>query len=163
MIGTITLGERVFTLRRFTLRENARAYPLARQLVVDGVIDRWVEALQTVIDALAKEAAGERAGGAPGQWEVSEDEMGRMADFVFMACQASEPDLTREAFDALPVSPRDLFNAFFEARYCTGAWVRPDPAETAPTDDAGEKPEGEADGAPAPLQPTSTSDELSPG
>lgn len=155
-LGTITLGERTFELRLFTLRENARAYPLARQLVADGVVDRWIEAIDGAVASLQAIERGERLPGAPSAWVISEEEMGQMADLVFMACVAVDSALTRDEFDALPVSPRDLFDAFIQARYCTGAWLRPDPKEVV------DEPAGEGDGATAPLQPKSTSGESSP-
>jgi hypothetical protein len=149
MIGTLVLADRTFELRRFTLRENARAYPLACQLVAGGVIDRWLEAMERALAAVASAGRGEPASTASSAWMVSEEEMGQMADLVFMACRAADAELTREAFDELAISPRELIGAFFEARYCTGVWIRPEADE----------PAGEGDGEPAPFSPTSTSAE----
>lgn len=135
MTGEVSLGGRTFTLRPFTLRENVKAYPLAQRLTTDGLIDRWVEAKGLLV--------------------VTEEEMGALVDLAFLACLAADPDLTQEDFDALPVTPPELLEAFLQARYATGGWRRPDPKKPA-------KPAGEGKGEPAPRR-TSTSPASSPG
>lgn len=127
----ITLGGRTFDVPPFVLRLNLKLYPLCRKLTNGEILERSV-----------------RAGGV---LEASEEEMADLADLAFQACRAGDPELTREAFDELAITPPELLDAFFTARYQTGAWL------PVPAGDAGE---GEGQGEARPLN--STSAESSP-
>ena len=138
----ITLGGRVFAVPPLPLRINKAAYPLCRKLTDAGLIDRAITAGGVLV--------------------CSTDEMAELAEIAFLAAIAAEGVLardgrmqaaniiTRAAFDDLPVLPQELLDAFFIARYQTGAWVPIDPA--GPKDEA----RGEAKGARRPRKSTST-------
>lgn len=119
----MTLGARTFEVPRLPLGVTIRAYPL-----LCGLYNSlFVERLDPIL-------------GGP-----SEDEMRQAADVVFLCAQVADPDLTREAFDALTATPQELASGVKIANFQTGAWRPVQP---------GDEP-GELHGEPEP--PTSTS------
>lgn len=117
----MTLGGRTFAVPRLPLKATMRVYPLCRKLTVNGLVDRCA-------------AAG-------GVLDCSEEEMAEVAEIAFLCAASAEDGLTQEVFDALPISPPELLDAFFTARYQTGAWVAP---EAKPEGDASGEAKGEA-------------------
>lgn len=119
----IYLGDRIFNVPPLPLRATIRVYPL-----LCGLYNSlFVERLDPVL-------------GGP-----SEEEMAQAAEAVFIVAQVADPGLTREAFDALAVSPQQLGAGVKCANFQCGAWLPLDPG-AAP---------GETRGEPEP--PTSTS------
>lgn len=121
----LKMGGRTFVVPALPLKTTMIVYPMCRKLTNDGLVDR-----------------AQLQGGI---LDVSAEQMEEVVQIAFLCAQAADPGLTREAFEVLPVSPPELLDAFFVARYQTGAWLAP---EAAPT--------GEGQGEPKP--PTSTSD-----
>lgn len=124
------LGGRTFAVPALPLKTTMVVYPLCRKLTIGGLIDR-----------------AQRSGGV---LDVSAEEMADVVEVAFLCAQAADPALSREAFEALPITPPELLDAFFVARYQTGAWLAPEAA-----------PSGEGKGEASP--PKSTSPESSPG
>lgn len=129
----VTLGGRTFVVPPLPLRSTMVAYPICRKLTLANLLERCMAA-GNVLD-------------------VDEGEMADVVELAFCCAQAAEPELSREEFEALPVSPPELLDAFLVARYQTGAWVPPTAQE-------GDLAPGEAEGAESP--PTSTSTGSSP-
>lgn len=120
---TIILGARDFTVPALPLRFNMKAYPLCRKLTNAGLIDRAME--------------------AKGVLDVTEAEMADLVELAFLGVSASESAISRADFEALPVTPPELLDAFFLLRYQTGGWT--------PVAASGEGPDtGEAEGAAKP-------------
>lgn len=114
----IVLGDRTFAVPLLPHRYNRVIYPLCRDLSGDPDDD------DTFVDRIIK------GGGAPGI--VRDEEWDKLSEIAFHAACAADKDLTREAFDTLPITPQDLIDAFFAVRYQTGVWIAPDAAGTAP-------------------------------
>lgn len=114
----IVLGDRTFAVPVLPHRYNRVIYPLCRDLSGDP------EDEDTFVDRIIK------AGGAPGT--VRDEEWDKLSEIAFHAACAADKDLTREAFDNLPIKPQDLIDAFFAIRYQTGVWIAPGAAGTAP-------------------------------
>jgi len=129
---TITAGERTFEVPRLPLRISRNVYPACQRLTNAGLVERLIR----IGDGFA----------------VDEAEMADLVEIAFQCCQAADRDLTREAFDDLPVTPPQLFDAFFAARSACGGW-KPIPQGE------GQEDQGEGEGA---MPPTSTSSESSP-
>ena len=128
------LGGRTFAVPALPLKVTMKVYPLCRKLTLAGLVTRSV-------------AAGAFA-------VTDEQEMADVAEVAFLCCQAADWSLTRADFEALPIEPLELIDAFLIARYQTGGWL---PPEANPQGDAGA---GEQRGEASP--PTSTSSESSP-
>lgn len=130
----MTLGGRTFAVPPLPLSVTRQIYPICRKLSLKGaLVDRVIE-------------EGLLAG-------MTDEDMTDLANVDFACAQVAAPDLTRDMFDALPITPPQLFDAFFYvARYQTGMWI---PVEAPAGDDAGEA-QGEAS------PPTSISTESSP-
>lgn len=101
----ITLGGRELSVPRLPHRLNRRAYPLCRDLIAGGLIDRCARP-DTVL-------------------EVTDTEMTALADVAFLAAQAADPEMTQEAFEDMPITPLELLEAFFEIMVQTGGWSAP--------------------------------------
>lgn len=114
----IVLGDRTFAVPLLPHRYNRVIYPLCRDLSGDPDDD------DTFVDRII------RGGGTPGI--VRDEEWDKLSEIAFQAACAADKDLTREAFDNLPIKPQDLIDAFFAVRYQTGVWIAPDKAGTAP-------------------------------
>jgi hypothetical protein len=104
----MSLGGRTFAVPRLPLETTMIVYPECRRLTIAGLVDR-----------------AQRAGGV---LDVDEAQMKEVVEIAFLCAKAAEPELTREAFLALPISPPELLDAFFVARYQTGAWLPPEAA-----------------------------------
>lgn len=123
------LGGRTFAVPALPLETTMVVYPLCRKLATGGLVDR-----------------AQRSGGV---LDVSKEEMSEVVEVAFLCAQAADPALSREAFLALPVTPPELLDAFFVARYQTGAWLAPEDA-----------PSGEGKGEASPLKSTSPESSL---
>lgn len=122
----IILGSRTFAVPVLPHRYNRVVYPLCRDLSgnsadADTFVDRIIQGRGSV-DI------------------VRDEEWDKLAEIAFQAASAADKELTREAFDELPIKPQDLIDAFFAIRYQTGVWLAPDNAGAA----AGEAPKMEA-------------------
>ena len=116
----IVLGGTVFSVPRLPLRVTREVYPICRKLAVGGLVERAIEG-RGVLDA-------------------TRDEMDDLIEIAFLSAKAADPTLTREAFEAMPVSPPELLDAYFQIRYQTGGWVPPElvaEANDAPGEDGG--------------------------
>lgn len=113
----IQLGDNTFTIPRLPFKVSRVVYPICQRLSNSDLIQR-----------LMTPEAG---------LQLSDEEMDSLAKITFLAAQASSPDMTQETFDELPITPPQLYDAFFSIRKATGGW------RTAPaTED--QEPEGEA-------------------
>lgn len=128
---TITMGGREFSVPPFSLRINKRAYPLCAALSNTGLSDQLIARYRTIL-----------AGDVPPAIEVSDAQMDQLIELALVTAQAAEPEMTADAFEAMTITPEDLFSAFLTARYQTGYWV----AVTGPTADQDDDA-GEAEGA----------------
>lgn len=104
----LDMGGRTFTVPALPLRVTMAVYPIIRSLSgdEDGLIVR------------AKKN---------GSLEVDAEEMAQVVEVAFLCARAADPSLTREDFEALPITPPELLDAFLVARYQTGAWIAPTP------------------------------------
>ena len=122
----MVLGGRTFEVPHLPLGVTIKLYPALCNLSNGGFIDRWFGTGPTA------------------------DDMVELTDVLFDVAAVAEPDLQREAFDALPVTPEEMLQAFLVARYQSGGWAPPPP-----------KPEGDetepGEGKGAPKSPKSTS------
>ena len=129
----IKLGERTFEVPPFVLKHNMAIYPLCRRLSNNGMIDRFMKA---------------------GAADFTADDMAELADIAFLSAAAAVP-ISRDEFEALTVTPAELFDAFLVARYQTGGWIATDAASATATDASGDAA-GEAQGEARPPLSTST-------
>ena len=113
-----TVGATTVETEMFSLRLNAKAYPLCLKLGSANLVARWV-AGKGVIDA-------------------TEEEMGDLITLAYLSAKASDPSLTQEVFEDRHMSPGQLMDAFILARYQTGMWKPILPGEEAPPEDQGE-------------------------
>lgn len=108
----ITLGDKAFAVPPLPLRLNRYAYPLCRDLIASGLIDRCA---------------------VPGAvLEVTDAELQQLAEVAFLGAQAADRDLTREAFDDMAITPIQLLEAFFGVMPQTGAFAVATAAADAP-------------------------------
>lgn len=135
----IVLGGKTFAVPLLPLRHNRVVYPLCRDLSADG-----------------EDSLMARLIAAQGKVEaVRDDEWPKLIDIAFHGAAAADKDLTREAFDDMPVTMPQLLDAFFIVRLQTGVWLAQpasDAADEASAADAsGEASSGEESGADSPL------------
>lgn len=128
----VSLGGRTFDVPQLPLGLTMLVYPICQRLTNAGLAER----LRNVGDDFA----------------VTEDEMGDLTEIAFQAAHVVDDTLDSKAFLALPVTPVELFGAFFAMRIQCGGWHL--------TRGEGGDPPGEPPGASMP--PTSTSDASSP-
>lgn len=111
---TLSAGDRTFVVPRLPLRVTRAVYPVCQRLTNSGLPLR-----------LTKQDV---------QLEITETEAEELSTIMFLACQAAAPDLTKEQFDEMPISPSQLYDAFFAIRYACGGWtlkpVVEEPGET---------------------------------
>jgi len=113
---TITLAGREFAVPPLPIRINRQVYPIVRELSAvptDEAADCFLRRLansQGSIDA------------------VTDAEWSQLIEMAFLAATAADQAMTREQFDALPITPPELLAAFFPVRLQTGAWVASDDA-----------------------------------
>jgi len=100
---TMVLGTRKFVVPPLPIGINQIVYPLCRELTNSDLMDRCIKA-GNVLDCTPAE-------------------MGQLADLAFYAAGAAEPGLGRPDFDALPIMPGQLIDAFFLIRFQTGGWL----------------------------------------
>lgn len=132
---TIILGGRDFEApATLPLGVTILVYPICQKLTNAGLISR----LTKTDDGLG----------------ITVEEMGDLTEVAFHLAHAADPDLDTKAFLDLPVTPAELFVAFFAARIRCGGWRRIE-ATAEDRDD-----QGEALGTTA--SPTSTSQASSP-
>lgn len=132
----LKMGGRTFAVPALPLRLTMAVYPIIRGLS-------------------GEEGLVARAQRNNGSLEVDAEEMAQVVEVAFICAQAADPELTRDTFEALPITPPELLDAFLIARYQTGAWIAPPPVQE------GDDPPGEAEGVASPR--TSTSTGSSPG
>lgn len=116
----IVLGKSEFDVPPLPFGVNIKAYPLARKLSNGGLLER-VAAKAGQLD------------------DVEDDELVELGDLAFLACTAAQPGFSRADFDALPIRPTQLLDAFIHIRYQTGVWIAPDPAKPPPGNEPGEE------------------------
>lgn len=131
----MTLGGRTFAVPRLPLGVNRVVYPLCRELCLQGGL----------LDRLIKSPGGLTLA-------ITSDDIDALIGIVFPCAELADPELTRQEFNGMPITPMELFDAFFSViRYQTGMWA---PVK------ATEQDAGEAMGEASP--PLSTSIESSP-
>jgi hypothetical protein len=128
---TITLGGREFDVPPLPLGISMLVYPMCQRLTRAGLAQRLLN---------------------PAELEVTDDEVAALAEIAFQAAHAADPTLEVKDFLALPVTPPELYAAFFIMRIQCGGWRAADG-----TEDGDSK--GEVNGA---TPPTSTSIESLP-
>jgi hypothetical protein len=121
---SLDLGGRTFKVPPLPLGHNIEAYPLLRKMQNSGFLERWISP----------------------ETPPTQEDMADLTTVLFLCAKAAEPGLTVEEFNALPVTPAEMFAGWSVARYQSGGWVRLP---------AGEDDQGETEGEPRP--PTSTS------
>ena len=99
---TIELGDNTYTVPRLALKYSRVAYPLCQKLSNAGLPARIILPTEPL--------------------QLTEDEMNDLAIIAFTMCRAAEPGMTLEAFEELPISAPQLYDAFFAARHATGGW-----------------------------------------
>ncbi len=121
----ITLGTRTFDVPALPLRVCRVVYPLIRKLNNDGLIDRILA--------------------ANGSLDCTQEEFDDLVEIAFLMANAAEP-VSNAEFDEMPITPPQLVDTLFAARYQSGGWVQIQ---------AGDEDSGEAQGAAQPPQSTS--------
>ena len=121
---TITLAGRKFPVPPLPFRVNREVFPICHRLDKGGLIRRTID--------------------AGGILDCSTEEMDDLAEIAFLAIGAGGSDMSREAFDTLPITPPEFTGAFLVIRVQTGAWVE---VASKPGADIAS---GEAKGTPAP-------------
>lgn len=129
---TLSLGGREFEVPRLPLGVTILVYPICQRLTNGGLAERLLKADAQPLN-------------------VSAEEIADLTEIAFQAAHAADDTLDVKAFLALPVTPPELFAAFFVMRIQCGGW------STRKAED-GDEP-GEGEGA---RPPTSTSTESSP-
>ena len=126
---TMSLGDRTFEIPALPLGVCRVVYPVCRKLSLKGaLVDRVVSV--GLLEAM------------------TDGDMDDLANIDFACAQLADPTFTREEFDQLPVTPIQLFDAFYYViRYQTGMWI--------PITPDAEQPAGEAPGEAAPQNSTS--------
>ena len=119
-IRTITLGGKAFAVPPLPLRANRVVYPLCRKLTAAGVIERCIE--------------------AEGSLDCTTDEIDDLAEIIYQSITTGLIPPSRDEFNALPIEPGELLDAFFAIRYQTGGWI------SAPAQPDKDPPAGEAKG-----------------
>lgn len=107
---TMTLAGTAYSVPPLPIRHNRVIFPICRKLTQDGLIDRCIA--------------------ANGSLECTGEEFDQMIEIAFLCIVAGGATLSRDEFEQLPITPGELLDAFFIARYQTGAWVAlPDPEQ----------------------------------
>lgn len=131
----LILGGRTFSVPPLPLGVTRKIYPLCRKLALPGALVERVLTEKLLINSM------------------TDEDLADLMDINFPCAQVADPDFTREQFEAMPITPSQLFDGFFfVARYQTGMWV--------PAAPGAEQPEGEVQGEASPQ--TSISTESSP-
>jgi len=131
---SLSLGGRSFDVPRLPLAVTVLVYPICQRLTNAGLVERL------------RSDEG---------FALTPEEIGDLTELAFQAAHAADPELDTQAFLALPITPPELFAAFFVMRIQCGGWRK------ASSDSEGGNEPGEAQGAQAP-PPTSTSTASSP-
>lgn len=124
----IVLGDRTFSVPPLPIRINRVVYPICRQLVMDDLLKRCID--------------------ANGGLVATSEELDQLIQIAFLAASAADSTVTQEQFDQLAITPPQLLDAFFILRYQTGAWVEAQITGALPA--SGEDVPGEAEGVTAP-------------
>jgi len=98
----ITLAGRVFSVPPLPLRWNREVYPLCARLTAAGLLDRL---------------------GPGGTLALTADDIDALAEIAFWGASAADSTLTRDEFEALPIAPTELVDAFILIRVQTGGWL----------------------------------------
>lgn len=130
---SLSLGGRTFEVPKLPLGVTILVYPICQKLTNAGLADRLLKA--EVGNGLS----------------VSPEEIGELTEIAFQAAHAADETLDAQAFLALPVTPPELYAAFFAMRIQCGGWGPRKPEDR-------DEP-GEGEGA---SPPTSISTESSP-
>lgn len=133
-VRPLTLGGRTFEVPRLPLEVTIVVYPICQRLTNAGLVQRLLD--------------GE------GGFSLTPEEIGDLTELAFQAARAADPELTTQAFLGMPVTPPELFAAFFVMRVQCGGWGVRGAAGAEDGDGA-----GEGEGL---TPPTSTSTASSP-
>ena len=115
----IELGDRTFTVPRLPFKYSRKIYPICQKLSNDGLPERIV--------GTVKDGAYE----PPPPLQITDDEINQLSTIALLACQAADPEFTEAAFDEMPITPPQLYDAFFALRKACGGWrSRPEDQET---------------------------------
>lgn len=120
-VWTIEIGDSTYNVPRLPFKVSRTVYPLCQRLSNAELPMRLV---------LPKEPLS-----------LTDEEMDDLGKIAFLACKAADPGLTQEAFDNMPITPPQLFDAFFAIRKACGGWR---------TQAEGQEPQGEETGTDAP-------------
>lgn len=126
----IELGGRKFDVPPLPLGVSMLVYPMCQRLTKAGLPQRLLD---------------------PATLEVTDEEVAALVEIAFQAAHAADATLKPDDFIALPVTPPELYFAFFTMRIQCGGWRATDGAGDG--DGAGEGQGG--------TPPTSTSTESS--
>jgi hypothetical protein len=102
----IALGDRTFTVPRLPFKISRVVYPICQRLTNNDLPQRL---LDPSIDK---------------KFAVSDEEMDDLAKIALLSCQAASASFTGDEFDASPIPPPQLFDAFFAIRYACGGWQK---------------------------------------
>lgn len=98
----IELGDNVYTVPRLPFKFSMKVYPICQRLSNAGMAERIV---------MPKEPLA-----------LTDSEVDDLGALAFLLCSAAETNMTKEAFDEIPITPPQLFDAFFAARKACGGW-----------------------------------------
>ena len=121
---TITFAGRDFVVAPFPIHPNRDVYPICARLHNNGLVERSLQ-----------------AGGA---LQATPEEMDDLAAMAFAVINWVDPEVTREVFETMLITPGEYLDAYFSIRILTGGWV-----EKLPAADPGQHP-GEDQGSPSP-------------
>lgn len=98
----IELGDNTYAVPRLPFKYSMRVYPICQRLSNADLAERILvqsEPLQLIDSEI--------------------DDLGVVA---FLLCCAANSEMTQAAFDNMPITPPQLFDAFFAARKACGGW-----------------------------------------
>lgn len=101
----ITLASKTYELKALPLKATKVVYTICQRLSNDGLAARLTN---TAPDAPAL--------------AVTDEEFDGLCKIALTAAQTADPELTQAAFDAMPITPPELYDAFFEIRKACGGW-----------------------------------------
>lgn len=99
---TITLGGRSFDVPPLPLAATMLVYPVCQRLTKAGLVERLKDPEVSL--------------------SVSDAEIADLVEVAFQAIHAADESLDAKGFLALPITPPELFAAFFAVRIQCGGW-----------------------------------------
>lgn len=98
----VTLAGRTFEVPHLPLGVTILVYPICQRLTAGRLVERLFSKDEPL--------------------QLTPEEIGDLTELAFQAAHAAAPEVDVKAFLALPVTPAELFQAFFAMRIQCGGW-----------------------------------------